>query len=987
MKHKITILISGIILFLQGAGVHAETVIDIDGSLSDWDASDAQCMLNQTDPQGSDFVDVVQICVTDSFSSDGYFYLLMEFVWDKPSSSLNRIWLQNADVILSVDTNSDGVFDTEIDFVNDPAEDVYGILSFPYLELRIDYDLVDPDGDREFSFFIDTYWRSSIQDRVPLEDGSSVDYSVDPVTGSPRSVRMLAQSALAGDEGVTVSWVTASERANAGFHVYRYDASMQRWTRLTDQLIPGLGDAPFGRQYSYVDSQGLPGDVYLIQDVEFSGKRRGNGKFVARVATDLVDEYLPPMVSKTERPFNFANRIQKAFEKLRIASTPRGASETFLFQLDEKGLYQISGDTLRSLNYNPQRTGLSINGKRIPDFFVDDKLFFYDAPIADRYADYDTVVAAEGRRSPMSMKRALIRNRCDSHVTSLPYTETFENDVNYYVATPTDDPFFWTMVFGSAPATIPIQLTDVVSGPGKLTVSLVGFATVADGDDHIASFILNGQPLGEWRWNGKNVATAEFDVPEGILRAENELVVEMSKERGADMLSIDKVTLTYARRLALNGGMLEFTASPGSCVSILVNATDVVVLDVTAPSSPVKLEGAVSDGRQLLFGVPRGRDGKKMRTLLVANSDQALTPVPERHGMPTQRLKNAVGAQYIVVTHPLFADAAAQLAQYHSQVMSTFVVTTEELYDKYNGGRPHPGAIRQFLLDVANADRSALQYVLLLGSATVDSNDVMGIGDEDYVPTYYYRTNLMGYEAAADTVFVAGLSDVALGRLAVRNINEANVVVDKLISWYETDAPAKANSVFIADREDGSGRSFVDDMNAQIAAGGPFSDHAERIVLDDVQRPSDALYSLLQKGADFLNYHGHAYVSGWSSPEIANLGVANRLQNSHLFFVMSWSCFDGMFSGPWDEALAWQFVANPSAGAFGALAGSSLSDPAFVEEFALMVTKELASGVPTMGEAVVIARRQMAQHLSKGAMDTIYTYNLLADPAAPNPWY
>ncbi|MBN2718735.1 MAG: hypothetical protein JXX14_23010, partial [Deltaproteobacteria bacterium] len=300
--------------------------------------------------------------------------------------------------------------------------------------------------------------------------------------------------------------------------------------------------------------------------------------------------------------------------------------------------------------------------------------------------------------------------------------------------------------------------------------------------------------------------------------------------------------------------------------------------------------------------------------------------------------------------------------------------------------RPHPEAIKRFLEDTARVGQNTLQHVLLLGTATVDSNDMMGIGDEDYVPTFYYRTNLNGYEAPSDATFVSGLPNVTLGRLAVRSPSEAGAVIEKLISWYAGEAPLIGVSAYVADRESAGERSFFADMQAQILASGEFASQAVPLRLDTVASPTQTLEARLDMGVDFLNYHGHAYVSGWSSPEVANLAFAGRLSNEHLFFVMSFACFDGMFSGPWDESLAWEYVANPAGGAFGALAGSSLAAPEYVELFAAMVTDALASGSETVGEAVAVARRQLSMNLSKGAEDTLFTYNLLSDPAAPNPW-
>ncbi|MBN2715225.1 MAG: hypothetical protein JXX14_05180, partial [Deltaproteobacteria bacterium] len=631
MKHATLRFLLPAILFAFSGIAAAETVLDVDGRVSDWNTSDAQCMLTETDSSGADYVEIERICVTDSASTAGYFYLLTEFAWDNPNPSLNNVWLRNANLILNVDTDSDGVIDLQIDFINDPADVVYGVINFPYLEARIDYDLVDPDGDRAFSFFIETSWRGGSADRVPYEAGTTVDYSVDPATGSPRAVRMLAQSAVYGENGVTVTWVTASERANLGFHVYRFDQSTERWTRLTETPIPGLGDAPFGKKYVFNDSQGLAGDKYQIQDVEFSGKKRWNGKITAVSPNRFLDAWLPPMTPKSDRPFNLLARLHKIFTGPASKRTPAENGGAYLFQVDTNGLQQLTQSQLAELNLEPRRTQLSINGRRIPVLTNKTGLLFYLAPEADRYADYDVIAASKTRRPPVGIRQHRLRSRCRTFTDVLPFTARFEENSLYYVATPTADPFFWQMVFNGLPGTFPFRLTGLEPGPAQIKVSLVGLAANASGDDHVASFFLNGHLLGEWRWNGPNEETAVFAVSDGMLLADNQLEVVLSPERPNDLLTVDRIAVTYPRQLQLEDGQLTFNAPSGSCVNVLVNSSNLTILDVSVPTEPTLLVGAAADGRSVQFKIPGSGTGQPQRAILVAQNDSAYSPIPHRY--------------------------------------------------------------------------------------------------------------------------------------------------------------------------------------------------------------------------------------------------------------------------------------------------------------------------------------------------------------------
>jgi len=95
----------------------------------------------------------------------------------------------------------------------------------------------------------------------------------------PTAVSLQSFSATAHDVSVELSWTTASEISNLGFHLYRSAASGGPWERITSSLIPGLGSSPVGASYSWID-RGLTNGAtyhYLLEDVEASGRTERHG--------------------------------------------------------------------------------------------------------------------------------------------------------------------------------------------------------------------------------------------------------------------------------------------------------------------------------------------------------------------------------------------------------------------------------------------------------------------------------------------------------------------------------------------------------------------------------------------------------------------------------------------------------------------------------------------------------------------------------------
>jgi hypothetical protein len=86
-------------------------------------------------------------------------------------------------------------------------------------------------------------------------------------------------AARGGTSAVEVTWETASELDNLGFHLYRSLSAAGPFERITSSLIPGLGSSPVGASYRYRD-EGLAEGVtyyYELQDVDTRGGSARHG--------------------------------------------------------------------------------------------------------------------------------------------------------------------------------------------------------------------------------------------------------------------------------------------------------------------------------------------------------------------------------------------------------------------------------------------------------------------------------------------------------------------------------------------------------------------------------------------------------------------------------------------------------------------------------------------------------------------------------------
>jgi uncharacterized delta-60 repeat protein len=107
------------------------------------------------------------------------------------------------------------------------------------------------------------------------------DIGADDVAATTE-VELVSFEALPLDAAVELSWQTASEIRNLGFHLYRALPGA-RPERVTELVIPGLGSSPSGARYQYRDAALVNGTTYSywLEDIETTGRTERHGPVLA----------------------------------------------------------------------------------------------------------------------------------------------------------------------------------------------------------------------------------------------------------------------------------------------------------------------------------------------------------------------------------------------------------------------------------------------------------------------------------------------------------------------------------------------------------------------------------------------------------------------------------------------------------------------------------------------------------------------------------
>ena len=108
--------------------------------------------------------------------------------------------------------------------------------------------------------------------------------------GAVLLVNLVSFSAEALEDSVLLTWETASEIDNAGFHLWRSDAKDGEYLQITDLLIPAKGGPAWGAEYEYEDfdvEQGLT-YFYELEDIDYDGLSTFNGPVSATMGDEAI---------------------------------------------------------------------------------------------------------------------------------------------------------------------------------------------------------------------------------------------------------------------------------------------------------------------------------------------------------------------------------------------------------------------------------------------------------------------------------------------------------------------------------------------------------------------------------------------------------------------------------------------------------------------------------------------------------------------------
>jgi len=227
-----------------------------------------------------------------------------------------------------------------------------------------------------------------------------------------------------------------------------------------------------------------------------------------------------------------------------------------------------------------------------------------------------------------------------------------------------------------------------------------------------------------------------------------------------------------------------------------------------------------------------------------------------------------------------------------------------------------------------------------------------------------------------------GRPDVAIGRLPVQTVDQAEALADKIARQGELLRASLSRPLFVVDQPgvgDLAFRTEAEKATALLGAGDWID-----LSTTPVGPAHDALLAGLQTGHLTTHYFGHGGWHQWSNAQVLTGADAAQLAGTGRGTVLfTWTCNAQWYLDDAGPAVNQALVLAPGGGAVASVGPTGETDPALQMQLATRLYSKLLAGLP-LGEAL---RQAEAEGLraDPNLQPVVAGWNLLGDPALRLP--
>lgn len=518
------------------------------------------------------------------------------------------------------------------------------------------------------------------------------------------------------------------------------------------------------------------------------------------------------------------------------------------------------------------------------------------------------------------------------------------------------------------------QVDSATSNTATINVALQGVTMF----DHFVAVRLNGSHVGLLSFRGQSHLELSIAVPHSMLTEGVNQVSLVALGGPSDLSLVDSIRITYQHTFVADDDALRLSVIAGQPVAISGFSNERIrVFDVTDVKAIEEIVGTLvkhEDGR---YGVALIAQGTGQRQLITLTEDRAKR-VAALALKSTSSWRSYVGADFVIVAHPDFFDAAEALkAARQREGLSVAVVDIADIYYEFSYGQKTPQALKDFLY-AARRWKKPVRYALFLGDASYDPKNYAGFGNADFVPTKLMDSLFL--ETASDDWLADfnynGIADFGIGRLPARTLSEAKLMVAKILS-YEESRPSD-EALLVSDRNDGFNFEAMSAQLIPLLPGNVRATEIKRGQLGD-QLARAMILEAINRGQRIVNYAGHGNVDVWRGGLLGSADASHLQNGGRLSVFVVMNCLNGYFQHPATESLAEALLKSP-AGAVAVWASSAMAfadgQPSINQELYRQMYRG-TGGVARVGDAAIAAKTATFDE------DVRRTWILFGDPTMP----
>jgi hypothetical protein len=838
--------------------------------------------------------------------------------------------------------------------------------------------------------------------------GQTIADSFFASTFAPTAVDRLDATATREGARTLIEWSTAREVQNLGFRIARDDGDGHR-VPASRGLVAGAAfmvasaSLPAGNTYRWIDSdpRAKNANAWWIEDVDLHGHGVWHGPIVPKSGRIGARAALSPTFAGSVQRDGVATvrtRLMPAILGAAVDGARRRAVVPFASEMEKQreiaagdaikigvaadGLYRVSRTELTAAGLaqtqDLQTLRLFADGMEVPISVDGDAIVFYGSALDTPSTATRIYWLVRGDGAGLRMPSAATSESPVSTRRSFPATAE-RSDKIYLVTFLRDagsDNFVGPLVStdSSKPTlqTLRVRHLDPTADTATLTIELQGSSDLDSEADHRVAVSLNGRHIGEMTFAALSRPRQTFDVPASLLVDGDNTIALFARNGDADASAIVSVAITYAHTLDADDGQLLANVDGGRQLSIAgFESNDIRIVDITDPRAPIRITTQRVENGTVTFSAP----GAGARTIMAIDSSKLLHAASLTRNEPSS-LVGSAGADVVIITHPSFARALDPLIKLRqSQGLSVLVAKIDDVYDEFTYGAKDPQAIQSFLR-TATHWQTPPRYVLLVGDASFDERQYLGLGDFDFVPTKLVMADLLltASDAWLTDFDDDGAPDIPIGRLSARVPTDVHTEVAKIVAYETSAMPQSKNVVLVSDADPG-----LDFHANSVALEGSIPGGYNVIDVNAAANGATAArQQLLSAFSDALlvNYIGHGSVEIWSHASFFATGdVAGLPKSNRPPIVLAVTCLNGYFHDVYTDSLAEALQRSPN-GAVAVWASSALTSPeAQLPANQVLVNALLTSPDIRLGDAVVAAQK------SSYTPDIRRTFILFGDPA------